>query len=132
MSDTVHSADHSGGHEERDVSIPPIVLTSAILVAVVLLSFVTMWWMLNFLTAREIAQQGPISDLRTAESRREAPPEPRLQTHPIQDLEALHKVEDEQLETYGWVDRDGGVVRIPIERAVELTAQRGLPSQAAK
>jgi hypothetical protein len=31
------------------------------------------------------------------------------------------------LQSYGWIDQQKGVVRIPIERAMELTAERGLP-----
>jgi hypothetical protein len=33
------------------------------------------------------------------------------------------------LNSYGWVDKEAGVVRIPIERAIELTLERGLPPQ---
>jgi hypothetical protein len=35
----------------------------------------------------------------------------------------------EQLETYGWVDKEGGVVRIPIERAMDLVLERGLAAE---
>lgn len=130
MSDTGHAADHAGTHEKRDVSFPPVVLTSFILLAVVLLSFVTMWWLLNVLTAHVIEEQGVISEV-SIESRREAPPEPRLQTHPLKDLADLRAAEKDVLESYGWVDRGAGVVRIPVQRALELTAERGLPSRSA-
>ena len=35
--------------------------------------------------------------------------------------------QEKQLHSYGWVDEKAGVAHIPIERAMELTAQRGLP-----
>jgi hypothetical protein len=35
--------------------------------------------------------------------------------------------QENQLNSYGWVDEKAGVAHIPIERAMELTAQRGLP-----
>jgi hypothetical protein len=35
--------------------------------------------------------------------------------------------QEKQLNSYGWVDEKAGVAHIPIERAMELTAQRGLP-----
>jgi hypothetical protein len=57
----------------------------------------------------------------------ETPPAPRLQVSPRADLEALRAAENEQLSTYGWVDRQSGVVHLPIARAITLTAQRGLP-----
>jgi hypothetical protein len=36
---------------------------------------------------------------------------------------------DQRLTTYGWVDRNAGKVHIPIERAIQLTAERGLPTR---
>jgi hypothetical protein len=35
------------------------------------------------------------------------------------------------LEGYGWVDREAGVVRLPIERAMALVLERGLPTRPA-
>ena len=130
MSETSHARGQST-YEQRDVSFPPIVLTSFILLAVVLLSFVTMWWLLNSLTVREVERQGPISAVRL-EQRRELPPEPRLQAQPLRDMQELRAAEDALLEKYGWIDESAGVVRIPLDRALELTAERGLPSQGAK
>ena len=37
--------------------------------------------------------------------------------------------EEQTLHSYGWVDQPAGVVRIPIDRAMELLAQRGLPTR---
>ncbi len=56
------------------------------------------------------------------------PPGPQLQTHAREDLLKLRAAEDAMLNGYGWVDRKAGLVHIPIERAMELTAQRGLPA----
>jgi hypothetical protein len=55
------------------------------------------------------------------------PPAPRLQVDPPADLAALRATEAAQLSSYGWEDRTTGVVRIPIDRALALTAERGLP-----
>jgi hypothetical protein len=55
------------------------------------------------------------------------PPPPRLQANPKTDLERLRAAEDERLTTYGWVDRQHQVARIPVERAIELLSRRGLP-----
>jgi hypothetical protein len=57
------------------------------------------------------------------------PPEPRLQTNPRGDLRELRDQEDKVLNGYSWVDKSAGVVRIPIDRAMELTIQRGLPAR---
>lgn len=55
-----------------------------------------------------------------------APP-PRLQIDPRADLQALRSAETARLSSYGWADRPNGTVHLPIERAIELTAERGLP-----
>lgn len=72
-----------------------------------------------------LAQDTPPSRLASTLPAR--PPEPRLQDFPAQDLKEFRKREDETLKSYGWVEPNAGVVRIPIERAMELTLERGLP-----
>jgi len=55
-------------------------------------------------------------------------PTPRLQTdNGAQDLVDLHHREDLLLDHYSWVDQSKGEVRIPVDRAMEIIAQRGLP-----
>jgi hypothetical protein len=55
-------------------------------------------------------------------------PTPRVQVDDgNQDVADLHAREDLLLENYTWVDQSKGKVRIPIERAMQLIAQRGLP-----
>lgn len=61
----------------------------------------------------------------------EVPP-PRLQADPAADLANLRASAEAKLDNYGWVDRSAGIIRIPIDRAITLTAERGLPSRAAK
>lgn len=56
-------------------------------------------------------------------------PAPRLQVAPEVDLAALRARENEELDHYGWIDKNAGVVRIPIDRAMDLIASRGLPVQ---
>lgn len=56
------------------------------------------------------------------------PPAPRLQIQEPKDLAVFQKEETEILSTYGIVDRDKGVYRIPIEEAMKLTLERGLPT----
>jgi hypothetical protein len=59
------------------------------------------------------------------------PPEPRLQTDPKKDLKDLRAIEADTLDHYGWVDKGASVVRIPIENAMKLTLERGLPSRSS-
>jgi hypothetical protein len=55
------------------------------------------------------------------------PPEPRLEPYPLAPRQVLRAQEDEVLTGYGWVDKDRGIARIPIDRAMELLVERGLP-----
>ncbi len=59
------------------------------------------------------------------------PPAPALEAESGQTLDPYRAAENQKLNGYGWVDRSNGVIRIPIDRAMDLTAQRGLPSRPA-
>ncbi|HZE14015.1 MAG TPA: hypothetical protein VE086_09670 [Chthoniobacterales bacterium] len=56
-------------------------------------------------------------------------PEPRLQANPIPEMNQLRASEDKKLNSYGWIDKQHGIARIPIDRAMDLVAQRGLPTR---
>ena len=124
-----HAAD-SPGHEERDVTLRPIVWAGAGMAVVVALVFVLVRWTFVSDLAHDAAQSPPANPL-TRSYGRQLPPEPRLQTHPIRDLRDLRAAEDAVLTSYGWVDRKAGIVRIPIARAMELLATRGIAAAPA-
>jgi hypothetical protein len=78
--------------------------------------------------ASTTAQQFPLAAPQGEAARAERPrPTPALQNQPFMDIYTLRRGEAEKLNSYGWVDKDGGVARIPIDRAMELLLQRGLP-----
>ena len=55
-------------------------------------------------------------------------PSPRLQLDDgYQEIADLHAREDLLLNNYSWVDQSQGKVRIPIDKAILLIAQKGLP-----
>ena len=55
------------------------------------------------------------------------PPAPRLQIDAKADLANLRRDEQSRLDALGWVDRNQNIVRIPIARAMQIIAERGLP-----
>ena len=55
------------------------------------------------------------------------PPAPRLQSDPAGELAQHRALEARRTEEYAWIDRPAGVVRVPVERAMELLLERGLP-----
>jgi hypothetical protein len=60
------------------------------------------------------------------------PPPPNLLTDEPGNLKHFRQTEEETLHTYGWSDKNAGVVRIPIDRAKALLLERGLPTAAGK
>jgi hypothetical protein len=59
------------------------------------------------------------------------PPVPRLQQFPHNELYTFTNEERARLGGYGWENKAAGTVHIPIEEAMRLTVERGLPVQAA-
>jgi len=58
------------------------------------------------------------------------PPRPRLQTQPHLELQDYCAVQQKEVSTYGWVNQESGVVRIPVDRAMELILAKGLPARS--
>jgi hypothetical protein len=115
-------------HETTDVDIRAIfVFGAGLVVSMVIISFVV-WVLFKYFEAREARRVTPEYPLAATQEQRK-PPEPRLQDNPREDLQQLRAEEEQILNSYGWVDKNAGVVRIPIEEAMKLAVQRGLPSR---
>ena len=52
---------------------------------------------------------------------------PQLQVNPTAELQQMQETQKQALESYGWIDREKGIVRIPIDEAMRLLVERGLP-----
>ena len=129
-----HSAagEHSGGYERTDVSIAVPTRFLMGLVVLLLAGIFLMKALFGALSAEHKRVDTPPSPL--ASELPTEPPLPRLQRTPVQDLSKLRATEKEALENYGWVEQNAGVVRIPIDHAMDLVLERGLPvrGEAAK
>ena len=113
-------------YEKTDAQVRPLYHFLFWISAITLLTAIISWGILVGLeTWRDSASQRPVM----AEPQDEQwPPAPRLQTREPLDLAAFQKQEAEILSTYGVVDREKGIYRIPIEEAMKLTLERGLPA----
>jgi hypothetical protein len=104
-------------------------------VAVVVVYFV-LWGLYDFMETYEQKHQPPQNPL--VESRKDTAkvlpediakfPQPRLEKNERVEINDFLLGEEQTLDSYGWVDQKAGIVRIPIERAMQLIAQRGLPT----
>ena len=115
-------------HEESDVDIRRILGFGAGLLVVAAVVHVLIYGLFVYFDGREGVKTAPEYPLAAAQGDR-VPPEPRLQTDPRQDLADLRAKEDELLGTAGVVDQNAGIYRIPIETAMRLTLERGLPAR---
>ncbi len=111
------------GHEPSDVRLGRLVLIGVVIVVIGALTSAALYGMFVFLLSQPPAAQPP-SGLGIAQS---TPSGPRLQTDPVADWQALQATEEATLHSYSWADRGAGKVRIPIDRAIDLLTQRGLP-----
>ena len=89
---------------------------------------VNKWHAANQIAPRKAIQSSPQLQQEQLAKLTQQFPTPRLETDDgNQDLADLHDREDLLLNYYSWIDRSKGTVRIPIERAMEIIAHKGLP-----
>jgi len=94
---------------------------------------VGMFAYLDTYTKRHEAATNPLAPATSLDLRNPGPsvanefPLPRLETNELGQLNDQRLQEENILNSYGWVDQKAGVAHIPIERAMQLLAQRGLP-----
>ncbi len=121
---TPHAAPQ-GGYEKSDLRSKPIVIFGVVLAVVMVLAFAATYGIVHFLgwwdRPRLATPASPLAE-------RAIPSEPRLQVEAPKDLRAHQATEHEILTTYAWVSKEAGVARIPIERAMQLVLERGLPT----
>jgi len=114
------------GHELTDLRPSYIALFGIALTAVIVAATVVASLLIHFKAAEYSRQETPLPRLR---QEREAIPGPRLQVGANKDLRQMRAGEEAVLNSYEWVDKSSGSVRIPIERAMEILAKKGLPAR---
>jgi hypothetical protein len=145
MSNEVHPANSTGngGYERRDIGVAPVLYFLLGLVVAGLFVYFLVDGIYSYLEKRSEAQQAPVSPLVTnapADTRKlsadykdylkQSFPSPQLEIDERGQLDKIRIDEEQTLSSYNWVDQKAGTVRIPIDRAMDLIAQRGLPVRA--
>lgn len=131
------SAAGNGGYESQDLQVSGILYFLLTIVVGTAICMAGLRGVFAFLDHREKTLQPPVNPLATnvpTDTRHIAPgypesafPNPKLEEDERGQLNGIILDEDKTLYSYGWVDEKSGTVRIPIERAMELIVQRGLP-----
>jgi hypothetical protein len=146
MTDPTQHAKHPGhgDYERRDIRVADVVYFLVGLALACVVAYVVAKGLYWYLDKHFEAAQTPVSPLVTnaPKDTRTVPPQydgnyekylkedfpaPQLEIDERTELNGERLREADALSTYGWVDQKAGTVRIPIDRAMELLAQRGLP-----
>lgn len=113
------------GYEQTDVRTGPLVLATLVLTAVVVAVSFGVLGLFRGLERRagrlDLPEHARVHELVV--------PGPKLQADPALELSEHRALEASRTGEYGWVDREAGLVRVPVERAMELLVERGLPTR---
>lgn len=122
----VSHADAEVAHEKRDIDIRIIVGFAVSLVIAAIIVHLLIWLLFGVFGRLEMGGQTrefPMAQTGTLR----LPPSPRLQDKPREDLKAFRRQEDDLLNSYTWINKQAGAVRIPIWQAMSQVVQQGLP-----
>lgn len=115
--------DRGRGYEATDVNVWYVMafgLGLALMVIAVLPLMIS--------TFRDFERKAKTRDVeRSPLARSQQPPAPRLEARPSETLAAHRRQEEQLLHEYRWIDKEQGVAQIPVERAMQLLVERGLP-----
>jgi hypothetical protein len=118
------------GYETSDLSIPAILkfgIGFALFITIAHLIMIVMF----FVMRQE--KPGPVTPLSPPSVQVRSPVVgPQLEVHPTANWEEMHAAEERMLygpQAYGWINPQTGVVRIPIDLAMDLALQRGFPTR---
>jgi hypothetical protein len=127
--DTVHSFEQSKqvGYEVRDANVKGLLGFGVAMAIVLFIITVAMIGVFRYYAHTQ--NLGPTAS--PFENSRTIPPLPRLQAAPHTDILEYWDSEQKALHSYGWVDRQKGIAHIPIDEAMRMVVQRGLPARAA-
>ncbi len=122
------NVDATRDHETGDAHFRSIVISAAGLFALMIFGLLISLGLLSILKSKSV-DPGKHPDTFVEIREGSKPPKPRLQANPHASLVVLRAEEDSVLSSYGWVNGDSGVARIPIDRAMELLVRKGLHVQ---
>jgi hypothetical protein len=122
--------------ESSDVQARTIYAYLAVLAAAVVFSYFVSVFVLRITTRIAAETDTPPPPVREEMGKDYVtmPPEPRLQgvpghgTDPQYDLREKMQEDSEADEKAGWIDQNSGVAQIPVEDAMKIIAQKGLPA----
>ena len=118
-----HNAQEKG-YETYALRIGPVLIATGAIIGVAVLSFISMWIMFHGMEKASIY----LADDPPPMAQQQKPYDGLLiQSNPPAELAVVRSEAQATLSEYGWVDKDAGVVHLPIEAAKSLALKRGFP-----
>lgn len=117
-----------GGYEKTDANPRGLLYFALIMAAILAATALSLIGLFNYFEKAENPGSFVAAPFAGA---RPLPPPPRIQPDPGADMQSYRQSQENLLDTYGWIDRQNGIVRMPIDRAMELLLERGLPTRPA-
>jgi hypothetical protein len=114
------------GYELSDLNPGYVGLFGLGLAVVLVIAVIVASLLIHYKTVQYVRHETPIPQLARE---REATLGTRLQIDAQNELREMRAAEDATLNSYGWVDKNAGIVRIPVDRAMEILAKKGLPAR---
>jgi hypothetical protein len=121
-----HSAP-GDNYEKTDANVKGILMSGFWLAVILVVVFLAMWK--TFYVMGRMEPMGKAASPFATE--RPVPPAPRLQVDPQTEIHSYCAAQMQALTTYQWKDQQAGIAQIPVDRAMDLIVQRGLPARAA-
>ena len=118
-------------HEESDVNVSAILRYGVGLAVIAVVIHLFLWWLLGLYERQRDRAQTQVYPLAAGQQNR-LPPSPRFQQNPQQELQDLLAKQRALLEGYAWVSKESGIARIPIEDAMKMVVERGVPTREAQ
>jgi hypothetical protein len=134
MTDHHKHYQEDSGFEHEDLNAKPVIGFIVSLLISGVLIYYAIWGIFHFLDAYDRKNQQSRTPLIKVETNTrdiqtqliQRFPDPRLEDNERTELDGFRYSEEQELNSYGWVDKNAGVAHIPIEKAMQLIAQKGL------
>jgi hypothetical protein len=122
--------DLTTGHEANNLRVHGLVVFAAALVGVTVLVLVS----LSFVMREFSGEEKRLDSLALPRFAGDTGgfPAPRIQPDPAEELAKMKREDLGRLTEYGWIDRAAGIAHIPVDRAIDILAARGLPATKAE
>ena len=122
-----HEPQGHGGYEKTDAHAGDTYRAGLYILGTMVVTALVVVPMYRFLAGREAREQGKAATVLRPDAGAPAPAFPKLVTSEPAVLAEFHAQEDAFLASYGWVEKDKGIARMPIDEAMKIVAERGLP-----